>query len=110
MCSYQFAKYDVTICDSIDGTQLSQTSAFLKYSDGEPIDILLQITVKQMKILYANLIVSSLNFKSLQTITFFSMLDQLSTCMGFIKALFLTDVYPNYLASAEGKNRAGNNE
>lgn len=73
MCSYQFAKYDVTICDSIDGTQLNQTSAFLKYSNGEPIDILLQITVKQMKILYANLIVSSLNFKSLQTITFFSM-------------------------------------
>lgn len=76
MCPYQFARYDVTICDSNDGTQLNTASAYRKYSNGDPIDIpvALQLSIKQQKVLYANLVVSSLNFTSLQAISFFGTL------------------------------------
>lgn len=75
MCSYQIAKYDVTISDISAGTQLAAASVVRSYGAGEYVDIpiTLNLAIKEMKTYYAILAVHSMGSTSLQAIATFSM-------------------------------------
>ena len=74
MCSYQIAKYDVTISDISAGTQLAAASVVRSYGAGEYVDIpiTLNLAIKEMKTYYAILTVHSMGSTSLQAIATFN--------------------------------------